>query len=292
MNEQFPRDPHTNTGGYEGLLVPKQSALSTAAVPKRQTGRLGGMASLFAAMVISATAGAGLVSGLESLRQDDNTAAALPGSNSQLVPTSLVTGSVADIYEAVSPAVVKISTTARNGGGLGSGVVINGDGLILTNYHVVEGATTIEVSFSDGQTAIATVVETSEANDLALIDVDGINNIVVAEIGNSNALRSGDEVIAIGNPLGLANTVTVGVVSGLERELGGNRSSAGLSHLIQLDAAVNSGSSGGGLFNASGELVGVPTAIENPTGNAVFIGIAYAVPMSIALENLQTLATF
>ncbi|MGE0058378.1 MAG: S1C family serine protease, partial [Dehalococcoidia bacterium] len=174
--------------------------------------RAGSIASLAAVIVLSAALGAGFITGIDTLRGDGGSSAA-PPSSSTAISTSLAatgTASVADIYDAVSPSVVEITTAARNGGGLGSGVVVNADGLILTNYHVVEGATSIQVNFSDGQTATAKVVETKPNDDLALIDVDGVSDLKAAKLGNSGSLRPGDEIIAIGNPLGLENTVTTG----------------------------------------------------------------------------------
>jgi putative serine protease PepD len=265
-----------------------------AAARRPLSKRAGGIASLAAVVVLSAALGAGFITGIDALRGDDGGSAG--GGGSTAISTSLPSVStgapdVADVYANVSPSVVEITTAApRNGGGLGSGVVLTTDGLILTNNHVVQGATSITVNFSDGQTATAKVIETKPNDDLAVIKVDGVSNLKAAKLGNSDKLRPGDEIIAIGNPLGLDNTVTTGVVSALNRELQGGRGEATLENLIQIDAAVNSGNSGGGLFNASGQLVGIPSAIENPTGQAVFVGVAYAIPINTALHDMTSLA--
>jgi putative serine protease PepD len=245
-------------------------------------------------VVLSAALGAGLITGIDALRGDDSGGSSASNGGGTAISTSMTSSAapdVADVYASVSPSVVEITTTARNGGGLGSGVVVSSDGLILTNNHVIEGAAGITVNFPDGQTATARVIETKPANDLAVIKVDGVSNLKAVKIGNSSSLRPGDEIIAIGNPLGLDNTVTTGVVSALNRELQGGRGEATLEGLIQIDAAVNSGNSGGGLFNANGELVGIPSAIENPTGQAVFVGVAYAIPINTARADLTSLAT-
>jgi putative serine protease PepD len=281
------------------LFTIPTTSTSPVAARRPLSKRASGAASFAAVVVLSAALGAGLIAGIDSLRGSDNGNAANAGTGSgspSTISTSMPSGStalpdVADIYASVSPSVVEITTTARNGGGLGSGVVLSTDGLIITNNHVVEGATSISVNFSDGQSATARVVETKPNNDLAVIKVDGISGLKAAKIGKSDALRPGDEIIAIGNPLGLDNTVTTGVVSALDRQLDGGRGEASLDGLIQIDAAVNSGNSGGGLFNANGELVGIPTAIENPTGQSVFVGVAYAIPIKTAQTSLTSLAT-
>ncbi len=300
MNDEFWNRPTGNESAAasdDAIQRPPLYSIPPASLPPPSPPaggkRAGGIASFAAVAVLSAALGAGFITGIDALRGDGGSSAAPPSSSTAVSTSLAATGStsVADIYDAVSPSVVEITTTARNGGGLGSGVVMNTDGLILTNYHVIEGATTIEVSFSDGQTATAKVIETKPNDDLALIDVDGISNLKAAKLGNSDSLRPGDEIIAIGNPLGLANTVTTGVVYALDRDLQGGRGEASLSNLIQIDAAVNSGNSGGGLFNTSGELVGIPSAIENPTGQAVFVGVAYAIPINTALNDLTTLAS-
>ncbi|MGR3572598.1 Do family serine endopeptidase [Brevirhabdus sp.] len=156
--------------------------------------------------------------------------------------------------------------------GLGSGFIISQDGLIVTNNHVVDGATEVNVKFSDGSDHKATVVGTDPLTDIALIRVKTDKPLPMVKFGSSDALRVGDEVIAMGNPFGLGGTVTSGIVSAKAR----NINSGPFDDFIQTDAAINRGNSGGPLFNAAGDVVGVNTAIFSPDGGSV--GIGFAVP--------------
>jgi putative serine protease PepD len=195
---------------------------------------------------------------------------------------------VADLFEQVRDSIVRINASASgsNSGGLGSGVVIDKDGHILTNNHVVADFDEIDVQLADGTSASATVVGRDPGNDLAVIKADiPADKLKPAVLGDSDAIRVGETVIAVGNPFDLEGTVTQGIVSGIGRSLneGGGRP---LRQLIQADAAINPGNSGGALFNARGEVIGITTAIENPSGDRVFVGIGYAVPVNTARRFL------
>jgi serine protease DegS len=159
---------------------------------------------------------------------------------------------------------------------LGSGVIVSNDGYILTNLHVISGADAIQVGLQDGRTAAARVVGTDPDTDLALLKVDmsGLNPI---QLGRSDDLKVGDVVLAIGDPYGVGQTVTQGIVSAM------GRSQLGLStfeNFIQTDAAINPGNSGGALVNARGELVGINTALFSPSGGSN--GIGFAIPVNLA----------
>jgi S1-C subfamily serine protease len=194
---------------------------------------------------------------------------------------------VADLYDEVRPSVVRINASnGTNAGGLGSGIVLDKEGHILTNYHVVGGFPNIDVQLGDGTSATARVVGTDQGNDLAVIKADlPADKLTPAKLGDSDNIRVGELVIAIGNPFDLEGSVTEGIVSGIGRSLNetGGRP---LRELIQTDAAINPGNSGGALFNGKGEVIGITTAIENPSGNRVFVGIGYSVPINIATRFL------
>src|SRR5207249_3649046 len=159
---------------------------------------------------------------------------------------------------------------ARTGsGGLGSGIIIDNKGYILTNNHVVNGFDKIDVTTADGTAASATVVGTDPGNDLAVVKVNmSSDKLKAANLGDSDQARIGDVVIAVGNPFSLDGSVTEGIISGNGRTLQGGTGRP-LRQLLQSDAAINPGNSGGALFDRSGNVVGITTAIENPSGQDV-----------------------
>jgi len=165
--------------------------------------------------------------------------------------------------------------------GLGSGVIISADGFILTNNHVVEGASEIEVVLNDSRRARAKVIGTDPETDLAILKVD-LERLPVITLGNSDALQVGDQVLAIGNPFGVGQTVTSGIVSALGRnQLGINT----FENFIQTDAAINPGNSGGALVDVNGNLMGINTAIYSRSGGSM--GIGFAIPVSTARLVLE-----
>jgi S1-C subfamily serine protease len=203
------------------------------------------------------------------------------------------------VYAAVRPSIVLIQTgaaategTAPNpssaggegsGGGSGSGVIIDGRGQILTALHVVAGADGITVTFADATSTPAVVVASDPKLDIAVLQVERLSpNVAPAILGNPGALRIGSEAYVVGNPFGLYGSLSVGVVSGLERIFVDPETEERYEGLIQVDAAVNPGSSGGPLLDRAGHVVGIVTALLNPTGDEVFVGIGLAVPITLA----------
>ncbi len=169
--------------------------------------------------------------------------------------------------------------------GLGSGVIVAPEGYVLTNHHVVEGATDIQVQLADGREASARVVGSDEETDIAVLKMD-LPDLPVMTLGNVRALQVGDAVLAIGNPFGVGQTVTAGIVSALDRQ---TRESSPLQNFVQTDAAINPGNSGGALVDIEGRLVGINTAIFSRGGGSN--GIGFAVPVDTARGVMEQLVS-
>jgi S1-C subfamily serine protease len=194
-----------------------------------------------------------------------------------------------EVYQTILPSLVYIQTRQENseeeGFGVGSGVVVNSNGDILTALHVVSDAVTIEVFFVDGSQSTAEIIATEAENDIAILRPHKLPEIVVpAILGSSVRMRVGDEAFAIGNPLGLVASLSAGVISGFDRSIpikkeGEQR----LDGLIQFDTAVNPGNSGGPLLNRNGQVIGIVTALANPSEQNFFVGIGFAVPIGTAI---------
>ena len=191
------------------------------------------------------------------------------------------------VYQFILPSLVLIRTTGENaagepGTGVGSGVIVNADAAILTAYHVVNEASEIEIFYADGSKTTAVLLAAEPENDIAVLAVAQPPEIIVpAVLGNPNAMRVGDEAYAVGNPLGLAGSMSAGVISGFDRSLPIS-DELELHGLIQFDTAVNPGNSGGPLLNRRGEVIGIVTALANPSEQNFFIGIGFAVPITTA----------
>jgi putative serine protease PepD len=206
------------------------------------------------------------------------------------------------------PSVVEVTEKTSSGEGIGSGVILSSDGLILTNNHVVSYAAnggTLTVTFSNGKTASASIVGTSSSSDLAVIKAQGVSGLTAATLGDSSTVKVGDGVIAIGAPEGLQNTVTSGIVSYLNRKVTvqGESSSnpyAAYSNnntvsynAIQTDASINPGNSGGPLINSAGGVIGINSAIYSPTSSqdsqGGSVGLGFAIPINTAKKIIQQL---
>jgi putative serine protease PepD len=213
-------------------------------------------------------------------------------------PVSAVSGTVVDwseVAQAVQPSVVAISSRSQQGSGQGSGVLLDGSGRVLTNNHVVAGAgTSLSVTLSDGRSFDAEVVGTDPTTDLAVIAMKGATDLTPARLGDSESVQVGAPVMALGNPLGLAGTVTTGIVSALDRPVSTSNQSQGsgsggetvVTNAIQTDAAVNPGNSGGALVDATGRVIGVPSSIaslgQSTGGQPGSIGLGFAIPINEA----------
>jgi S1-C subfamily serine protease len=191
------------------------------------------------------------------------------------------------VYRVIRPSLVLIQVTrnSRSGGrdGLGSGVIINNQGDVLTSLHVVEGAETILLTFADGSQSRGHVINEQPEHDIAVLQAETLPEVLIpAVIGSANALRIGDEAFVVGHPLGLYGSMSAGIISGFDRSFQPRDDKPRLEGLIQIDAAVNPGNSGGPLLNRYGHVVGIVTGLANPTDQDVFIGIGFAVPIGVA----------
>ena len=227
---------------------------------------------------------------------------------STAAPTAIATGSTTKtvnsagqapdweaVSAAVSNAVVSIAVATDRGEALGSGVIFDKEGHIITNNHVVAGASKIQVTLADGRVYDAETTGTDPATDLAVIQLkDAPDNLTVAQLGDSDKLATGQDVMAIGNPLGLSSTVTTGIISALDRPVvnsqneDGSGGSAVYTNAIQIDAAINPGNSGGPLFDEKGRVIGITSSIATMSrsgggeGGSGSIGIGFAIPVKLA----------
>src|SRR5438094_235042 len=261
-----------------------------AAPPPKRFRR--GLLAAVAALTVAGGAGSG---GLAATLVDHNsqatTAATTANSTSSTATSTQASSTAETVYKQVSPGVVTITAVVNSGRGAGqatgSGIVLDTNGNILTNAHVIAGAQQIQVTFSDGRTVNATLVGSNTSADLAVIRVSvAASTLHPVTLGNSDSVQVGDSVYAIGSPFGLSGSLSQGIISNLKQS--GRTSDGGnLSGLIQTDAAINPGNSGGPLVNAQGEVIGINTSIESPVdGN---VGVGFAIPINQGKQVLSSL---
>ena len=273
------------------------AVVKTPAAPRRLRQRLAGAArhpgTLWAAiaalgLALALSAGPWSTSAPRKLTQEDINDAVLHTLSQKVLPSQATRAAAA-----VGPSLVHVSGEvvgkkdrkgqAELGRGVGTGVVIIDNGTILTNLHVVQGADNITVTFADGLESPATVVNVRPEDDLAVLRAQKIPDDLQAATMRSTAdLMPGDEVVAVGFPFGIGPSVSAGVVSGLKRGFKSPDGGQLMSNLIQFDAAANPGNSGGPLVTMDGQVVGIVTAILNPTSARTFLGIGFAVPIENA----------
>ena len=260
--------------------------------PPTNAGRPASPLTLAVAALVVAGGIAGGALGAEAIL--NRTPAAVPAAVTRSASTSSVAQAQTPmaapaIYQQSAPGVVTITTSVagrfgRVGEGTGSGIVLNTNGDILTNAHVVAGANQIQVTFNDGRTLTATLVNSNTSADLAVVRVSAAaSTLHPLPLGNSNNVLVGDHVYAIGAPFGLPESMTAGIVSGLNR----HNAASGLSGLIQTDAPINPGNSGGALLNTQGQVIGINDSIESPiAGN---VGVGFAIPVNAVKQMLSSL---
>ncbi|MFG3034827.1 S1C family serine protease [Streptomyces sp. NPDC048253] len=312
---------HGGNGGGTVLLTP----VASEPAPGRKKRARGPFALLAAVAIVAAAIGGGTAYGIQELTGKDEVVSS--STTTSVVPSSK-TGDVATIAAAVSPSVVEVSATLSNGTSTGSGVIITSGGEIVTNNHVISGATSIKVSTSDGKSYTAKVVGTDSKKDLALIKLENASGLKAATLGNSDGVKVGDTVVAIGSPEGLTGTVTSGIVSALSRDVtvstdesqsqsesqggqggdgnwpfqfggqqfnGDTGTSTTTYKALQTDASLNPGNSGGALIDASGNIIGINSAMysaatdSSSSADAGSVGLGFAIPINTVKADLATL---
>lgn len=194
----------------------------------------------------------------------------------------------ASVYQIIRPSLVLIQRESPAADGktehaLGSGVIIDDRGDILTSLHVVDNATAIQLTFADGSQSSGKIINKQPETDIAVLQAEKPPSVIVpAVLGNPRAMNIGDEAYAVGNPFGLYGSMSSGIISGFDRAFRAPNSGQTLQGLIQVDTAVNPGNSGGPLLNREGQVIGIVVGILNPTEQDFFIGIGFAVPINVA----------
>ncbi|MEU5954808.1 trypsin-like peptidase domain-containing protein [Streptomyces sp. NPDC047525] len=308
-------------GGTPGAYPPPP-AYAPEEPPKHRRRARGPLALLAAVAIAAAAVGGGTAYAFQELTGKDGSSSS--ATNTNVVPTSQK-GTVSGVAEAVSPSIVEISAKSSAGEATGSGVVITDDGEIITNNHVISGASSVKVKTNDGKTYDAKVVGTDSKKDLALIKVEGASGLKPASLGNSDNVKIGDDVVAIGSPEGLTGTVTSGIISALDRdvtvstdedqgqqqqqggggwpfEYGGEQfngdtgSSKTTYKALQTDASLNPGNSGGALIDMNGNIVGINSAMYSPSSSqsgtessSGSVGLGFAIPINTVKADLDTL---
>ncbi|MFI6856745.1 S1C family serine protease [Streptomyces sp. NPDC050416] len=297
---------------------PPPPAYAPAPAPKQR--KRGPVALLAAVAIVAAAIGGGTAYGIQELTGNDSVASSSTSTN--VVP-SAQKGTVAGVAKAVSPSIVEIRADSNAGSATGSGVIITSDGEIVTNNHVVAGASRIKVTTNDGRSYSAKVVGTDSKKDLALIKLENASGLKAATLGDSSGLQVGDQVVAIGSPEGLSGTVTSGIISALDRdvtvptdedqgqqpqqgdgwpfEFGGRQfngdtgSDTTTYKALQTDASLNPGNSGGALIDMNGNIIGINSAMYSPAGSASSssdagsVGLGFAIPINTVKADLAKL---
>jgi putative serine protease PepD len=261
---------------FDDRFQPAAHAAPPASPPSQPPKRFRrGLLVAVAALTVAGGAGSGAVAA--ALVAHAAPAAAATAATTTTIQGTSSSATAESVYAQVSPGVVTITSVVGRGQAIGSGIVLDTKGDILTNAHVIAGAQQMQVTLSSGQTVAATLVGSNSSADLAVIRISvPASSLHPVTLGNSDGVQIGDTVYAIGSPFGLSGTLTEGIVSNLNQ--GGSASNgASLSGLIQTDAAINPGNSGGPLVNTAGQVIGINNSIESPVNGNVGVGFAISI---------------
>ncbi|GHB09873.1 protease [Streptomyces tendae] len=322
VNPEWPPPPAQPPGNHPTQplpdMRPEQPEQPAEPHGRRPARRRGPAALLVAVAIVAAAVGGGTAYGIQELTGSGAVASSSTSTN--VVPSSQK-GTVSGVAKAVSPSIVEINATSNAGSSTGSGVIITDDGEIITNNHVVAGASSVKVTTNDGKQYTADVVGTDSKKDLALIKLQNASGLKAATLGDSDGIGVGDQVVAIGSPEGLTGTVTSGIVSALDRdvtvstdegqqqqqqrqggqwpfEFGGQQfngdtgSSTTTYKAIQTDASLNPGNSGGALIDMNGNIIGINSAMYSATessASAGSVGLGFAIPINTVKADLPEL---
>jgi len=286
--------PATDAPTEQGIVEPSGSPPgppSPPPIPPRKRRRRGPAgAILLLTLVLALIFGTGLFSGWAYAHTSSSASTTTKAGATSTATTSSGTSLQAQQEAAIAkiePAVVELMVTSAQGEQIGSGVIIDAQGDIVTNTHVVSGAQSITVVLSNGSTEQGQLIGSSASNDLAVVRIAPYAHMVVAQLGDSSKLVVGQDVIAVGNPLGITGTATEGIVSALNRSIT-ESSGVTISNAIQTDAALNPGNSGGALINLQGQLIGIPFAgAENSGTNTAADGVNFAIPSNLVQTVVQ-----
>ena len=250
-----------------------------------------GGAILLFSLVLAIIFGVGLFAGLEYAGSSTGSTTTTTKSVATTTTTSSSGSTIETLQETaiakIEPAVVELDVTTTQGEQIGSGVIIDSKGDIVTNYHIVIGEESITAVLYNGSKVQAQLIGTNTADDLAVVRIQPFANMTVAQIGDSSRLVVGQEVLAIGNPLGITETATKGIVSALNKSVTESTGTT-ISNAIQTDAAVNPGNSGGALINLQGQLIGIPTLTAvNTESNTAANGVSFAIPSNLVQTVVQ-----
>jgi len=291
-----PTGPTTVSGASDFPAPAGVSLLGTQSVAGASTRRKRGLAPLLVAASLSAVIGAGAGVGSYAYLTGGagNTASPISVTTVPASQNPALDGTIAAAVDKIQPSVVTITVRSGQGGDIGTGVVLDDSGHILTNEHVVSAAAAagdgrITVTFHDGTTAEATVVGTSSTNDLAVLKVSGVADLVPAVFAKSSSIEVGQAVVAAGAPLGLSESVTSGIVSNTARPVRSGDNDDAVYLAVQTDAAINPGNSGGPLVDLNGSVVGINSSIATTgsgpgNGSSGNIGIGFAIPSDVAVR--------
>ncbi|MGA5080954.1 S1C family serine protease [Streptomyces griseoincarnatus] len=317
VNPEWPPPPAHAPAAAEPAGPAPAGPAPTAPAHRRSRGpaRL-----LVAVAIVAAAVGGTTAYGVQELTGGSSTGVtASSAAETDVVPASLK-GTVAGVAKSVSPSIVEVKAASSSGSATGSGVIVTEDGEVVTNNHVVAGASQIQVRTHDGKTYDARVVGTDSSKDLALIKLEDASGLKAATLGDSDGVQVGDQVVAIGSPEGLTGTVTSGIVSALDRdvtvstdesqgqqqrgggwpfEFGGRQfngdtgGSTTTYKAIQTDASLNPGNSGGALIDMNGNIIGINSAMYAPSGaessTAGSVGLGFAIPVNTLKADLPDL---